>query len=166
MLASRCDVSGRGWSGAVRGGQGVSQFRRETARYPGPCAGSGIPVLASLIGRNPACRVPYISLVIESVAESLAGRQQRAISVQPEAVGAERQSAQPSVAQKVAHSQKLVEAAGIEPASEDSSSRIYYVRSQSFESRPLPLRLTGSVGGQFRAFRRDPPEQRDPTSLL
>ena len=72
-----------------------------------------------------------LSQAVEKVAENLTPSKNRATCVPRLAMGAEQESATP-VETRGCASKRMVEAAGIEPASENGSTLTYYVRSRSF----------------------------------
>ena len=78
-----------------------------------------------------------IAYPVERVRSGLPGDDaQCAHSVRRLAVAAEQENATP-FANRELRSLELVEAAGIEPASENDPTQIYYVRSQSIVSSPV-----------------------------
>ena len=75
-----------------------------------------------------------------------------------QAVGAERESATP-LNNRELHCSKMVEAAGIEPASETKSAEIYYVRSRSLRVSSSALSTDGATHrNQLSKVSSAPPE--------
>jgi integrase len=101
-------------------------------------------------------RSERLSQVVEDVAEELKLGLECVPAVYQQAVGSELKNATPFITREL-RSSKMVEAAGIEPASEIKSTKTYYVRSRSLESRPLRCQSTVPRFGTSSVKSRPPP---------
>lgn len=100
-------------------------------------------------------REERLSEAVECIGEAILPKPDRAPSVSRLAVAEEQRSATPLETKDCASS-KMVEAAGIEPASENSSDETTTCVVSPMMSHPLRHRLTKAEEGQFHSFRRTP----------
>ncbi len=100
-------------------------------------------------------REDRLTEAVENIGEALFQRPESVPSVHRFAVGEEQRSATPLETKDCASS-RMVEAAGIEPASENSSNETTTCVVSPMMSHPLRHRLTKAEEGQFHSFRRTP----------
>jgi len=99
------------------------------------------------------------TLTVEVLARGIEFEQECVPDVYRQAVGSEQESATP-LNNRELHSFKMVEAAGIEPASETKSAEIYYVRSRSLRVSSSALSTDGATHrNQLSKVSSAPPER-------